>query len=568
MFLASRTAALLVSWSIACIGGPPASAAARDRAQAPANASPAARAASTASISGHVLSGADGAPLARARVTLVSPALTDPRVALSRAGGEYDFVHLPAGSYTITASRSGYASRGYSDRPSARTTAVTLAEGQALNKLDVVLPAAGVIVGRILDEDGKPFSGATVDALVSRTDAGQATLASVSTTESDDRGEFRLSGLPAGQYYLSAFDPAFARVGDETGPLRYNATYYPGVASVEEATRITVVPGLEPAPVSLGLKIVRPGRVSGRLNTPERRQLLSAAVVMTHMDTALSEAADQANVLPNGTFTFRNVPPGRYEIRARGDVTPGGTALFASFRLRLEGRDVTDIVMELLPGATLSGELTFEPAGARHPPFTGFRVRAPLIDGRSFADALTGGVTPEGTYAIRGVMPGRHVLAVEGLPYPWVMKSVTWAGQDVTDAGLEADARQRFDNIRITLTDLATDVSGVVHDENGKPVPDAMVLMIPQGQQYWQRTSRRFGLLRTGADGRFRIRGLPDGEYRAVAPVDLDESDAFRTAVLDELMEAGAPISLKPLEQRVLDLPLTQPGRVRRASSR
>ena len=243
---------------------------------------------------------------------------------------------------------------------------------------------------------------------MTRTEAGQSILTTVSTTESNDRGEFRLTGLAAGQYDLSAFDPAFAHVGDETGPLRYGATYFPGVASVDDATRVAVVPGQEPAALSFAIKLLRPARVSGRLNTPERKPLISAAVVMAHTDAAMSMPAEQASILPNGTFMFQSVPPGRYEIRARGESVPGGVAHFASFRLLVEGHDVRDITMELLPGATISGQVTFESATGKHAAFTGLRVRAPLVDGRSFADALTGAVLPDGTYAIRGVMPGSH----------------------------------------------------------------------------------------------------------------------------------------------------------------
>ena len=89
---------------------------------------------------------------------------------------------------------------------------------------------------------------------------------------------------------------------------------------------------------------------------------------------------------------------------------------------------------------------------------------------------------------------------------------MTSRGQDVSDAGLEADARQRFENVRIVITDAATDVSGSVRDARGRPVADAIVLVIPLSQQFWQRSSRRFGLLYTDPDGRFRIRGLPEGD--------------------------------------------------------
>jgi Carboxypeptidase regulatory-like domain len=578
MFLASRIPALpgALIWCllVADTAVPAAAGAGRGSASvlAASQATPVPRVAlrsGTASIKGKVASSSD-APLGRARIVLTSPALSEPRVALSKADGTYEFVHLPAGAYALSASRSGFATHGYGERRAAPAAPVTLADGQALTGIDFSLLPAGVIVGRILDEDDQPFAGATVDALVPRTEQGQPTLASVATAESDDRGEFRLTGLAAGQYYVSAFDPAFAHVGDETGPLRYSATYYPGVASPDRATPVTVTPGLEPTAgvITIGLKIIRPARVSGRLSAPNRGRLLSGAVIMTHGDAAMTVPSQDAMILPDGTFVFSNVAPGRYEIRARGELVPGATAHFATFRVLVEGRDITDVEMTLLPGATITGTILFEPVKTPKPAaIAGIRVRAPLTDGSTFGDALTGEVLANGSYAIRGVMAGNHLVTVEGLPYPWIVKSVISRGQDITDVGLEADARQRFENVAITLTDAASDVSGVVRDAKGRPAADAMVLVIPLAQQFWHRTSRRFGWLRTDAAGRFRIRGLPEGEYRAVASLDVDENDAFRTAILERLSDAGTPLTLKDLEQRVLDLPLTSP-RMGRASTR
>jgi hypothetical protein len=448
---------------------------------------------------------------------------------------------------------------------------VTLAAGQMLEGLDFPLPPAGVIAGRILDEDDRPFAGATVDALVPRIEQGQPTLASAATTESDDRGEFRLTGLPAGSYYVSAFDPAFAHVGDEAGPLRYSATYYPGVAAPDRATAVTVRPGVEPPAggISFVLKMVRPARVSGRIVAPNSARLASGTVIMTHATTAMTVPSQDSTILPDGTFTFSNVLPGRYEIRARGEIAPGGTAHFATFRLLIEGSDVTNLEMALLPGAVISGQLALELVRTAVPPsIDGVRVRAPLTDGSTFGDALTGDVQPNFSYTIRGVMAGSHFLSVEGLPYPWIVKSVVSRGQDITDVGLEADARQRFDNVTITLTDAATELSGIVRDAAGTAVPDAIVLVIPLAQQFWHRTSRRFGLLRSGADGRFRIRGLPEGEYRVLASLDVDEAVAFQTPVLERLSDAGAPLTLRDVEARVLDLTLTSTARVGRTSTK
>ena len=310
------------------------------------------------------------------------------------------------------------------------------------------------------------------------------------------------------------------------------------------------------SPVPASVEPLPGARVSGRLTTGDR-QLLSAAVIMTS-EAGQPIGLDDAMFLPDGTFTFQNVPAGRYEIRARGQFAPGGTTHFASFWVLVDGRDISDLRLEMLPGATVTGTVVFEKHRSSKPPSpAGIRVRAPLVDGRSFGDTLTGEVQPDGSFAIRGLMSGSHTFAVEGLRDPWVLKSVTHRGQDITDVGFEADARQHFQNVAITVADRATTLSGVVRDGSGRHVQDAMVVVIPLAQQFWHRTSRRLRLLRTDAQGRFTTRGLPAGEYRVVASVEVNEGDVYRDAVLQRLSEAGIPLSLAALEQRELDLPLT-----------
>ncbi len=515
----------------------------------------------TGSLAGTVVSGADRAPLARARIVLTSPALPEPRVTLSGADGTFQFQHLPAASYTLSATRSGFAPQEYEHRRAATAKAVALGDGQRLTGIDFTLAPAGVIVGRLLDEDDKPFAGANIDALVSRTVGSQPTLVPVATAQSDDRGEFRLTGLAAGQYYVSAFDPAFAGVGDETGPLRYTPTYYPGVAVVEQATRVGVSPGAEPPRITFKLRIIRPSRIAGLISAEGRRPLLSGAVILDPVRGEWLSAVPTHDVviLPDGSFAFRNVPPGTYQIRARGQVEADGASLFATYRVRVDGLDISNVELILQPGASVAGHLTVEAGRPARPPRAGgLRVRAPFADGSSFGDTVTGEVLADGAFVIRGLMSGNHILTVEGLRYPWVLKSVTYRGQDITDAGLDISGRQqRFEDVRVAITDVASEVSGVVRDSAGAVVPDATVLIVPLSDQFWTRTSRRLGVLRTDAGGRYRLRGLPAGEYRAVASIEMDESEAYRPGLLRNFREVGTALSLKNLEERALDLPLT-----------
>jgi hypothetical protein len=310
-------------------------------------------------------------------------------------------------------------------------------------------------------------------------------------------------------------------------------------------------------------------RVSGRIIAPGGRRLVSGAVIMTPASGAAMGTPADMTILPDGTFVFRNVPPGQYEIRARGEIAAGGTMHFATFRVVVERTDVTGIQMPLAPGSTVSGTLVLD--GVHSPKAgipQGIRVRAPLIDGNGYGDALTGDVLRGGAYSIRGVAAGSHFITVEGLPYPWVLESVTARGQDITDVGLEAEAGRRYENVRITITDTATEVSGVVRDASGRSVPGALVFIIPLSQQFWHRASRRFGLLRTDDHGGFSIRGLPEGEYRAAASLEVDERDAERTALLERLSDAGAALSLQPGAARSIDLSLTPAATVPGASKR
>jgi hypothetical protein len=512
--------------------------------------------ATTASLAGVVIDAETRRPLSRARVALNSPALSEPRVAITGNDGTYAFSRLPAGEYAVSAARTGFATRHYGERGSAPAATVALAAGQRASGIEIALPPAGVIVGQILDEDRQPFAGARVEALAPRTRDGQVSLVTMAATASDDRGAFRLSGLPAGQYYVSALDPAFAGVGDETGALTYTPTYYPGTPHLDEASRVTVVPGAEPShKVVIALKIIRPARVSGMLSTFDQRRLTSGAVVMSPVRAEGLDAlaTRDVEIRPDGAFAFRNVPPGRYQIRARGEADQGGTAMFATFTVTVEGHDLDRLMMTLVAGGTIEGSVVADAVSGAPPPYRGMRVRAPMAAGGNFGDSLTGAVDRDGRFRIRGVMPGTHRVILEGLANPWVLESVRHRGQDVADV-LDVESRQELRDVRVVITDLTTEVSGAVADERGHGAPRALVLFIPAAPRVWTPTSRRFRLLRTDGEGRYRIRGLPAGQYHVLATYDLDESDAYRQEVVQDLVARAVPLELGDRARQVADL--------------
>jgi protocatechuate 3,4-dioxygenase beta subunit len=551
---------------IACAGTVPSPIAQPSTSTGPrGSAAPPPPASGTGQIEGRVYAAAARTPIGRARVTLTSASLPAPRVTLTGADGGYRFTALPAGTYTITASRSGFAARTVGEAPG---TALVLGPASRLTAEDLLLSASGTIAGRILDEDGTPFRGAVVQALeAAEGEAGRA-LDPVAETRSDDTGEFRLAGLPAGRYVVAASDPAFAGVGDEHGPLHYAPTYYPGVALAEHARVVPVEEGGPPPRAEFRLRIVPPAQVSGRLVPPDGQKLRSAAVLLAPVGThARVSGTDQdVSLQPDGRFRIRNVAPGRYQVRARAELEARQVAHFATYLVIVEGRDVTDVSMTLEPGAILEGRIEAD-AGARgRPPLDRLRLRAPFEDGTSFGDALTGSVSADGAFEIRGLMAGRHHLVVEGLPPPWFVASMARQGRDFTDRPLEIADGASLREIRIVLSDAGAEVAGEVTGGDGAPLPDRLVIAGPADPDGWRPTSRTVRVTRTDAAGRFRLAGLPPGEYRVAAPPVADDRALFQPDVIRRAIESGHPATLAGGDTRTLHLVLTgaRPGPARR----
>jgi hypothetical protein len=196
--------------------------------------------------------------------------------------------------------------------------------------------------------------------------------------------------------------------------------------------------------------------VSGTVVAPHQAVLQSGAVLMKPAagDALASHPADEVSFLPDGSFSFRNVAPGLYQIRARAQTASGAAPLFAGYRVQVRDRDVTGLRLSLRAGGAMTGVVVIEPpsAGVRVPPFDGLRVRAPFVDGSRFGDALTGRVQRDGQFRLTGIMEGDHVVALDGLPEPWVLKRALWRGVDVAATPFTVASGEMVSGVRIEIS--------------------------------------------------------------------------------------------------------------------
>jgi protocatechuate 3,4-dioxygenase beta subunit len=160
----------------------------------------------TARIRGRVLAADTGQPLRKAQVRAISPDLRENRLATTDRDGLYEFTELPAGRYQLTASKGSFVQLQYGQtRPFEAGKPLEIGEGQTIERVDFGLPRGSLITGRVMDEFGEPATDVQVAALRYQFVQGRRQLVPAGrTVTTNDLGEYRVFGLPPGQYYVSA----------------------------------------------------------------------------------------------------------------------------------------------------------------------------------------------------------------------------------------------------------------------------------------------------------------------------------------------------------------------------
>lgn len=341
--------------------------------------------------------------------------------------GRFAFPALPAGNYIVQAQLDGYAGNS-----GAAVREVELADGAIVPDVKIQLIKLATIAGTVRDDAGDPVVGVDVVAFHrTRLQGRPPVLAEDGRARTNDRGQYRLTGLLPGEYYVCAcnrdpipFDGQLlttlasrpldllgvagraAKVGADTASLdatlrTYAPTFHPNATLVTRAERVKVSGADPKASIDIGVSAVRASRVSGRVIGVPATGLPASAVRLTR-NGDVPEAAAIAQIVPmlvqpDGRFDFAGVPPGQYTLDVRtvpgtsssgpGGAAlafigsrgagmggtrgggPGGDPLWASQIISVGDEDVTGLMIALQPGATITGRLEF--AGNGPPPQPG-----------------------------------------------------------------------------------------------------------------------------------------------------------------------------------------------------
>lgn len=513
-------------------------------------------------IEGRVVSLATGVPLKkaamrlRATVQTASPG-TQPTItnytSATDAEGKFLFEDLDAGTYILSADRTGYVSQSYGASQSGRGgSPIKLSAGQQLKDLVMKLTPQGMIYGKVTDEDGDPVPGGFVQVMRWVYVNGKRQLQNRGGSSVQADGSFVVGNLAAGRYYLSATDNRNQMMGMTEKPGRkgpeegYVTTYFPNALDPSAASPIEINAGAELRGIEIRLRKARVFHVRGRVvNTLTGATPLGMMLTITPKDNSdfMFGRNMQSIRGKDGSFEFNNVAPGTYIVQPNGggsvttstDPVTGETIRSA----RLVGRavvsvsddNVENVVVALGAGVEVTGTVKIEGGETQPPAAATPGAKPPALptvvlnaaEGVNF-NSNRAQSKDDGTFQLRGIAPDVYRINVIGLPDGAYLKSIRFGGQEVTKTtvDLSSGASGQLD---ILISPNAADVTGVARNSKGEAVQGVMV-------QIWLPDEDVSKTANTDQAGNFKLSGLGPGEYHMVAWEDIEpglsQDPAFR----------------------------------------
>jgi hypothetical protein len=510
-------------------------------------------------IAGRVIT-PSGQPVSGAMVVVSGNNQT--RTMVADRNGQFDAGRFKDGEYTIETGKSGYLTPDFRPLPESQTALMVQVGGdRRVHDIDVVLERGGAIVGTIVDSAGEPFQGVQVRALRLRQQDGRTLALTAGWSRvTDDRGRYRLFGLPPGMYLVVAtLDATESESGRERAP-GFAPVYFPATAHIESAQVFQVEFGDDVTGIDLTFAVSSTARVIGRaLNAAGDPLSGRVALMVSARSGSVAAEPRVARIERDGAFSLADVPPGDYVLQAIGERGPGVAPEFGSEYITVGEVDTPALTVRTTPGATLDGRFVAE--GRSTLPLRAQVLHAAPNDlDRSPPD----GRGPEGL-AVHD--DGRFYLTgLYGpmrLTYPapagWYVKSVTIGGLDVTDRPFDFGyGDDTFSDAEVVLSNAGARISGSVADASDKRATEFVVVAFSTNRTNWFSGSRHLKRAVTGANGSFDVESLPPGEYYVAALNALPQGDWQSPDSLDLMVQRAERVTLGEGQRRTMTLRLTR----------
>jgi hypothetical protein len=480
----------------------------------------------TCSIAGVVVKSETNEPLGKAHVFLHKWDNQGSGYSTQTDGsGHFAIQKVEPGRYRLQVQRTGYLTQFYQEDPSARRGAVlALNPGNNIPDLLFRMVPSAIISGRITDEDGEPLPHVMIEAMRRNTWEGRRQLQIYGRAQTNDIGEFRLSELAKGRYFLRAkvheswrLAPKDLRAVDQdpSAQTGYAPVYFPGTTDEAQAIPIDLAQGEEKSLVNFTLIPLRTLRIRGHvIDAVIGEPAKECSLTLVHHDPNASNLADFAEGTTSceqGVFQFSDVPPGTYIVYAI--LNDSGKERLAHTPIDLINTSFDDLTLTVGPGIEMTGRVSVEGPATLDLSQIHFWLRDRE---QYFHYAGHAVLRADGTLTIENIPEGHYYIDAggpsTGAAPDTFLKSARASGEDVLEKGLKVGAGGDRGPLEIVLNTGGTRIDGSVTDENGLPSAGAVVALVPDVDR---RTQFRLYMDATADQhGQFVLRGITPGAYK------------------------------------------------------
>jgi beta-lactamase regulating signal transducer with metallopeptidase domain/protocatechuate 3,4-dioxygenase beta subunit len=472
--------------------------------------------------------------------------------------GRFSFRNLPPAEYRLVASRQdgSYAPAEYFQKPTRLIgVAFPLRADQALKDVKIEMSATGSISGRIVDRDGEPVGYARVLALQYWYERGSRMMSLVQVGFTNDRGEYRLYWLPAGQYFIAVRPensdarairtlPNVVNIASPRGEYRafegtsatpivrqlveggqvieetYQLVYYGGTLDAQRARAIDVAPGahvnaidLSIAPGTVRARTIRGTAINGATGQPAN----GAQIVAVPRDSSPSLITPLTQAREDGSFVLKGLTAESYYLLVTHKAAVSASGMFV---IESGTSDLDNFSAALKAGTSIPGRVSVEgrlPDGTV-PDLTRLSVRLSLEQGfpiTNYVPNPVAAVAADGSFTLPNVAPadGAFRVAVQGLPAGTFIKAIRFGPMDALNSSLRLGNEST--PLEITVGTGLGSIVVVALDDQLKPAVNAMVVLVPE-----PRLRQRLDLFRaraTNINGEVELTNLVPGDYNLFA---------------------------------------------------
>ena len=539
-------------------------------------------------LQGHVTNAITGEPLKKVAVRLarqMNATNADGDIqagqgysTTSDAEGNFRIENIEPGNYHLSGNRSGYLDTQYGAKAARQLgSTLNLRAGQQLTNISLALTPQAVITGKVIDQDGDPINGAMVQVVGQMWQRGKLRHVMRNGSNTNDLGEYRISNLPPGKYYVVVQRARFMpdnEASPEPGKpdIRPVRTYYPDAPNIESATALDIKAGQDLSGMDIRLRTAPTYHIRGKIVGPLPEG------TNDRLQVNASSRGDEAMMFMFGggtgaskdrSFDIAGVAPGPYTV----------TVFTANGQPKTLGRqdvdvgqsDANDVQVMIVPPGTVHGQVSVDgnpPAGISPTNMKNVHLFLYPADPSNMVFGNNNvNVKDDGTFTMDSVSPGKYFLNVN-TPAGTYLKSVRLGNQE--DLGKELDLSQGSGQIAVVFSYGVAEVDGTVQFPQaststsasttdtasaGQPpaTPDASIALVPDTLND-DGSGMHFG--NSGSGGSFTVKNLPPGHYRAYALEKMDLQELQNPDVLKQLEGKGVDVDLKANDQKQIQLPL------------